>query len=50
MALLKSLRARWPGEKLYVVLDNFSPHKHPNVQAWAAANDIELVFLPTYGS
>ncbi|MFF6816324.1 transposase [Streptomyces sp. NPDC012403] len=50
LSLLKSLRIRWPGEKLYVVLDNFSPHKHPNVRAWAAANDIELVFLPTYGS
>ncbi|MGA4979353.1 IS630 family transposase [Streptomyces cinereoruber] len=48
--LLKALRSRWPGEKLYVVLDNFSPHKHPNVRAWAAANEIELVFLPTYGS
>ncbi|MFF3358154.1 transposase [Streptomyces sp. NPDC002917] len=46
----KSLRVRWPGEKLYVVLDNFSPHKHPNVRAWVAANDVELVFLPTYGS
>ncbi|UGY94408.1 IS630 family transposase [Streptomyces gobiensis] len=50
LALLKTLRARWPGEKLYVVLDNFSPHKQPNVRAWAAAHDIELVFLPTYGS
>jgi hypothetical protein len=50
LSLLKSLRIRWPGEKLYVVLDNFSPHKHPNVRAWAAANDIELVFLPAYGS
>jgi hypothetical protein len=50
LSLLKSLRIRWPGEKLYVVLDNFSPHKHPNVRAWAAANDIELVFLPTDGS
>ncbi|MEU1439360.1 IS630 family transposase [Streptomyces sp. NPDC005786] len=50
LSLLKALRARWPGEKLYVVLDNFSPHKHPNVRAWATANDIELVFLPTYGS
>jgi transposase len=48
--LLKALRVRWPGEKLYIVLDNFSPHKHPNVRAWAAVNDIELVFLPTYGS
>ena len=33
LSLLKTLRARWPGEKLYVVLDNFSPHKHPNVRA-----------------
>ncbi|MFF8430616.1 transposase [Streptomyces sp. NPDC016566] len=50
LALLKALRARWPGEKLYAVLDNFSPHKHANVRAWAATNDVELVFLPTYGS
>lgn len=44
------LRARWPGEKLYVVLDNFSPHRHLTVRRWAADNDVELVFLPTYGS
>ncbi|MCC0574469.1 IS630 family transposase [Streptomyces californicus] len=50
LGLLKALRSRWPGEKLYIVLDNFSPHKHPNVRAWAAANNVELVFLPTYGS
>ncbi|MGP4089870.1 transposase [Streptomyces sp. KR55] len=50
LGLLKILRTRWPGEKLYVVLDNFSPHKHAKVRAWAADNDIELVFLPTYGS
>jgi transposase len=35
---------------LYVVCDNYSPHKHPEVRAWVAANDVELVFLPTYGS
>jgi transposase len=50
LGLLKALRTRWPGEKLYLVLDNFSPHKHTEVRTWAAANDIELVFLPTYGS
>ncbi|WP_264936481.1 transposase [Streptomyces sp. A012304] len=44
------MRARWPGQKLYVVLDNFSPHKHTKVRDWAADNDVELVFLPTYGS
>ncbi|MGW7671561.1 IS630 family transposase [Streptomyces sp. NPDC054775] len=47
---LKALRARWPQERLYVVLDNFSPHKHAKVRAWVTDNDIELVFLPTYGS
>ncbi|EHN72034.1 transposase [Streptomyces coelicoflavus ZG0656] len=50
LSLLKTLRQRWPGEKLYVVLDNFSPHKHAEVRAWAADHDVELVFLPTYGS
>jgi hypothetical protein len=48
--LLKALRARWPGEKLYVVCDNFSPHRHARVQDWCAGNGVELVFLPTYGS
>ncbi len=48
--LLKVLRARWPGEKLYVVCDNFSPHRHARVHTWCAAHQVELVFLPTYGS
>jgi hypothetical protein len=48
--LLKVLRRRWPGEKLYVVCDNFSPHRHPTVRSWCAANEVELVFTPTYGS
>lgn len=50
LALLKSLRARWAGEKLYIVADNFSPHKRAEVRDWAAAHDVELVFLPTYSS
>lgn len=50
LAFLKALRARWPGEKLYIVCDNFSPHRHRSVTAWCAANNVELVFLPTYGS
>jgi hypothetical protein len=32
--LLKTLRARWPSEKLYVVCDNFSPHHHATVTTW----------------
>lgn len=48
--LLASLRLRWPGEKLYVVCDNFSPHRHPTIRAWCAENNVELVFTPTYSS
>lgn len=49
-SFLKTLPARWPGQRLYTVLDNFSPHKHPEIAAWCAANQVELVFLPTYAS
>lgn len=49
-AFLQSLRLRWPSEKLYVIVDNFSPHKRREVFEWCAANDVELVFLPTYSS
>jgi transposase len=42
LGLLKALRARWPEEKLYVVCDNFSPHRHARVREWCAANAVEL--------
>jgi hypothetical protein len=35
---------------LHVIADNFSPHKYPQVTGWAAANGVELVFLPTCAS
>jgi hypothetical protein len=38
LAFLKSLRARWPGQKLYVIVDNFSPDKHSQVTGWAAGH------------
>jgi transposase len=50
LAFLKLLRARWPGQTLHVIVDNFSPHKHPEVTGRAAGNNVELVFLPTYSS
>ncbi len=50
LSFLKSLRARWPGDRLHVIMDNYSPHKHSQVRVWAEANDVDLVFLPTYGS
>jgi len=33
LGLLKSLRARWPGQRLHLIMDNFSPHKHPTIRA-----------------
>lgn len=48
--MLKSLRARWPGERLYVIADNFSPHQRAEVREWAAARAVGLVFLPTNSS
>jgi transposase len=50
LSLLRALRARWPGEKLYMIADNFSTHKHATVKTWCAANQVELAFLPTYAS
>ncbi|MEU1968933.1 hypothetical protein ABZ541_14145 [Micromonospora sediminicola] len=33
--ILKILRRRWPAQKLYLICDNFRPHKHPEVRAGA---------------
>ena len=45
LSLLKALRIRWPGEKPHVSLD-----RHPGVQAWATADDVEPVFPSARGS
>ncbi|MFD1457201.1 transposase, partial [Scopulibacillus daqui] len=42
---LKVLRRRYHrSERLYIVLDNFSPHRHKKVKEWADENNIELTF------
>jgi transposase len=48
--LLTVLRHRYPDQRLYVILDNFSPHKRAEVAAWCQDNNVELVFIPTYAS
>lgn len=50
LAFFKTLRRRYPGQRLYVILDNFSPHHRREVRDWCADNDIVLVFTPTYAS
>jgi hypothetical protein len=47
--VLKYMRTLYKG-KLYVILDNFSPHIKEEVTSWCEKNDIELVFLPTNAS
>lgn len=47
--VLKYIRSIYK-EKLYLILDNFSPHKKEEVTSWCKKNDIELVFLPTNAS
>ncbi len=39
LGLLKSLRVRWPDDKLYVIANTFSA----DVRDWAATHDVELV-------
>jgi transposase len=51
LLFLTHIRSRYPvATRLYLVLDNFSPHKRPEVRDWAADHNVELVFTPTYAS
>jgi hypothetical protein len=50
LGFLKQLRDRFPTGKLYVVCDNYGPHKKAEVVDWCDLNGVELVFTPTYSS
>lgn len=50
LGFLRQLRIRFPSGRLYVVCDNFSPHKKSEVADWCAAHDVELVFTPSNAS
>jgi transposase len=48
---LKVLARGYPRRELHVVVDNYSTHKHPDVEAWLARHPrITLHFTPTSGS
>jgi transposase len=52
---LRYIRSLHPLEvRIGIVLDNFSPHLSTNkdrrVGEWAAANNVELAYTPTYSS
>ena len=50
LAFLRQIRARFPHGRLFVVCDNFSPHRKAEVTDWCSAHDVELVFTPTNAS
>jgi transposase len=55
LAFLRYLRSLHPPEvRIAIVLDNFSPHlatkADQRVGEWAAANNVELAYTPTYSS
>jgi transposase len=51
LAALKSIRAAQPGGyRLYVILDNLSANKTPDIRAWAGRANVELCFTPTSAS
>ena len=55
LAFCRYLRSLHPAEvRIAIVLDNFSPHLSTKtdrrVGEWAAANNVELAYVPFYGS
>lgn len=55
LAFCRYLRSLYPAEvRIAIVLDNFSPHlstkTDSRVGEWAAANNVELAYVPFYGS
>ena len=48
---LRYVRSLHPADvRIGIVLDNFSPHVSRDIAAWAEAHNIELAFVPFYGS
>lgn len=48
---LKSIRRTRPADQqIFIILDNLSAHKNKDIRTWAAANQVTLLFTPTYAS
>ena len=51
LAFFKVIRRRYPADKrIYIVLDNFSPHHKKEVRDWCAGHNVVLVFIATNAS
>jgi hypothetical protein len=51
LAFMKQIRLAYPGAiRIYWIQDGLSSHWTPEIRAWAAVNNVELVPTPTYAS
>lgn len=49
--VLRQIRKKYPvKQRLYFVMDNFSPHKRPEIKAWAKHSNVVIQFTPTNAS
>lgn len=49
--VLKRLRQKYPiGQRIHLILDNFSPHGTPAVKRWCRLNNVHLIWTPTNAS
>ena len=49
--VLRRVRARYPQrERIYLVMDNFSPHRRIEIRRWARQSNVTLVWTPTNAS
>ena len=51
LAFYRQIRMRYrPKIRIYLIADNLSADKTPDIRTWAQNNNVELVFTPTYAS
>jgi transposase len=51
LGFLQTIRMRYPTrQRIHLVMDNLSTHWTPDIRAWAAETNVELVPTPTYAS
>lgn len=51
LAFYRQIRMRYdPKLRVYLIADNLSTHNTIPIRSWAADNNVELVFTPTYAS
>jgi transposase len=51
LGFYRQIRIRYSAKiRIYLIADNLSAHKTPDIRTWAEVNNVELIFTPTYAS